>query len=135
VPEGQGRYRGDHEQGQVQSDPARQRHRGDHDRRQEKHRKGIFDPSGQIEKNRQLEDIVSQHQCGRHILQPFDAAEAQPQADVEPGRSRDDKKTRAKRKRKPEPEIGNDERDSLSEQSQPAQCDERIDAEPPRAPA
>ena len=31
--------------------------------------------------------------------------------------------------------MGNDKRDRLPEQSQPAQCHERIDAQPPRAPA
>ncbi|MFO7497211.1 MAG: hypothetical protein R6X05_16415 [Desulfobacterales bacterium] len=89
----------------------------------EQERERIGQPTGQIDQDGELQDVIGKHEGRKTFMQPSREAPAERQRDVQPGRKGDDGQARSQRQRKAKPEMDQQHRNQLTADSQPAQPD------------
>ncbi len=130
---------GEHQEGGAadceEAEPERalggERRGRDQDRCQEQHGEGVFEPAGQVEEPRQLQDVEGEERGGDVVAQPVACRILDAQEQVDPDRDADHQEAEGEGKGKSEAEADPGHGRRLAHDGEPAQADERVEAQVP----
>ena len=130
VPQREHADRRDGEDRERDHRPPRQDRRGDGHRRQDQDRERVLQPAGQIQQDGELQDVVAETERGIAFAEPGRRLAQQDQHKVEQHRAGDDAEGRNERQAETEPVMDDQDRQRLSGDRDPADQDQRAQADP-----
>src|SRR5215510_14572961 len=132
VHEYEHRRAGDREAAEHQREARRQRGGRQQHRPEEQERERVLQPAGEKQQYCKFGDVERQ-KPGRAIgREPLRHVEAQPQCHIEPGRKDDRGEAGIDRQLEIEPVVNHDHRGRLTDDGEPAQPDQRVEAHVPQ---